>query len=37
LKNGEKFGLAAKKYAEETSWEKVARKHIEIYKRYTDF
>lgn len=35
LENIEKFGLAARRYAIKTSWENVARRHIEIYKRYT--
>lgn len=36
LEDSERLSLAARKYAEKTSWEKVAKKHIEIYKRYTD-
>ena len=36
LENTEKFSLAAKNYAEKTSWEKIAKMHMEIYKRYTD-
>ena len=37
LENREQFGLAAKNYAEKTSWEKVARRHVEIYRRYVSF
>jgi len=37
LENREKFSLAAKKYADETSWEKIARKHIDIYRKYVGF
>ncbi len=36
LKDSERLGLAARKYAEKTSWEKIAKCHIEIYNRYTD-
>lgn len=36
LKDSERLGLAAREYAEKTSWEKIAKCHIEIYKRYTD-
>ena len=36
LENGEQLGIAAKNYAERTSWAKIARRHIEIYKRYID-
>jgi glycosyltransferase involved in cell wall biosynthesis len=34
LENGKQLGLAARNYAEKTSWEKVARKHLDIYSRY---
>lgn len=37
LENREKFGIAAKKYTERTSWDIAAKKHIEIYKKYADF
>ncbi len=36
LENGEQLGIAARNYAQRTSWENVARRHIEIYKRYVD-
>jgi len=36
LENTEKFGLAAKNYAERTSWENATRRHIEIYRKYID-
>lgn len=36
LKDSERLGLAAREYAEKTSWEKIAKCHIDIYKRYTD-
>jgi glycosyltransferase involved in cell wall biosynthesis len=34
LKDSERFGLAAREYAEKTSWEKIARMHIEVYRKY---
>lgn len=34
--DSERLSIAARKYAENTSWEKIARRHIEIYKRYID-
>lgn len=37
LENKEQFGFAARNYAERTSWEKVARRHVEIYRRYASF
>lgn len=37
LENRERFGLAAKNYAERTSWENVARRHVDIYRRYATF
>ncbi len=36
LENKARFGIAAREYANRTSWENVARRHIEIYKRYTN-
>ena len=36
LKDSERLGRAAREYAEKTSWEKVAKCHIEIYKKYSD-
>lgn len=36
LKDSERLGTAAREYAEKTSWEKIAKCHIGIYKRYTD-
>jgi glycosyltransferase involved in cell wall biosynthesis len=36
LDNSERLSLAARKYAEKTSWDKIAKKHVEIYKRYID-
>lgn len=36
LDNSELLGIAARKYAEKTSWEKIAKKHIEIYKKYSN-
>jgi len=36
LEDSERLSLAAKEYAEKTSWEKTAKCHIEIYKRYAD-
>ena len=36
LENGKQLGIAAKDYAERTSWENIARRHIEIYKRYVN-
>ncbi len=36
LENREQLGIAARDYAQRTSWENVARRHIEIYKRYVD-
>jgi glycosyltransferase involved in cell wall biosynthesis len=36
LENGEQLGLAARDYAQRTSWEKIARRHIDIYRRYTN-
>ena len=37
FRNSEQLGLAARNYAEKTSWENVARRHIEIYRKYTHF
>ena len=37
LENEEKFSLAAKKYSEDTSWEKIAKMHIDIYRKYVSF
>ncbi len=34
LENGKQLGLAAKNYAEKTSWENVAKRHMDIYSRY---
>jgi glycosyltransferase involved in cell wall biosynthesis len=36
LENGEQLGLAARDYAQRTSWEKIARRHMDIYRRYTN-
>ena len=36
LKNSERLSLAARKYAEKTSWEKVAKRHVDIYRNYID-
>ncbi len=36
LEDSERLGFAAKKYAEKTSWDKIAKRHIEIYKKYID-
>ena len=36
LENSERLSLAARKYAEKMSWEKIAKIHIEIYKKYID-
>ena len=36
LQDSERFGLAAREYAERTSWEKIAKCHIDIYKKYSD-
>ena len=36
LENGEQLGLAAREYAKETSWENIAKRHVEIYRRYTN-
>ena len=36
LGNSEQLGLAARDYAQRTSWENVARRHIEVYKKYTN-
>lgn len=36
LKDSSRLGLAAREYAEKTSWKKIAKCHIDIYKRYTD-
>ncbi len=36
LDNSERLGIAARKYAEKTSWDKIAKKHVEIYKKYID-
>lgn len=36
LKDSDRLSIAAREYAEKTSWGKVAKCHIEIYKRYTD-
>jgi len=35
LKDSERLGVAAREYAEKTSWEKIARMHIEVYRKYT--
>ena len=32
----ERLEMEARRYAEKTSWEKVAQKHIAIYRRYAD-
>ena len=34
LEDSERLSLATKKYAEKTSWDNIAKMHIEIYKRY---
>jgi glycosyltransferase involved in cell wall biosynthesis len=34
--NSEQLGLAARNYAEKTSWEKAARRHMDIYRMYTN-
>ena len=34
LENRDRFGIAARNYAENTSWEIVARRHMDIYSRY---
>jgi glycosyltransferase involved in cell wall biosynthesis len=36
LKDSDRLGLAAREYAEKTSWEKIAKCHVDIYKRYSD-
>lgn len=36
FENSEQLGLAAREYAEKTSWENIARRHIDIYSRYTN-
>lgn len=36
FKNSEQLGLAARDYAQNTSWENVARRHIDIYRKYTN-
>ena len=36
LKDSDRLGLAAREYAEKTSWEKIAKCHIDIYKKYAD-
>jgi glycosyltransferase involved in cell wall biosynthesis len=36
LEKSEQFGLAARDYAERTNWEKIARRHIDIYGMYTN-
>ena len=36
LGNSEQLGLAARDYARRTSWENLARRHIEIYRRYVN-
>lgn len=36
LDNSERLSLAARKYAEKTSWDKIAKQHVEIYKKYID-
>jgi glycosyltransferase involved in cell wall biosynthesis len=36
LENSEKLSLAARNYAEKTSWEKIAKRHIDIYGKYTN-
>lgn len=35
IEHKEQFGLAARRYAEKTSWENVAKMHMEIYGKYT--
>ena len=35
LENSERLSIAARDYAERTSWEKIARMHIEVYRKYT--
>lgn len=34
LADSERLGKAAREYAETTSWENIAKKHIEIYRKY---
>ena len=36
LKDSGKLGIAAREYSEKTSWRKIAKCHIDIYKKYTD-
>jgi glycosyltransferase involved in cell wall biosynthesis len=36
LKDSVRLGLAAREYANKTSWEKVSKSHIDIYKMYSD-
>ena len=36
LQESERLGLAAREYSEKTSWEKIAKCHIEIYRRYSN-
>jgi glycosyltransferase involved in cell wall biosynthesis len=36
FEDSERLGLAARDYAERTSWEKVARRHIDIYRKYVN-
>ena len=36
LENSEKLSLAARNYAEKTSWEKIAKRHIDIYGKYAN-
>jgi glycosyltransferase involved in cell wall biosynthesis len=36
LENREQFGFAARDYAERTSWKKIAKRHIDIYRMHTD-
>ena len=36
LKSSDRLGIAARKYAEKYSWENIAKKHIVVYKKYSD-
>lgn len=36
FENSEKLGLAARDYAKRTSWENVAKRHMDIYRKYTN-
>ncbi len=36
LQDSKRLSLAAREYAEKTSWEKIAKCHIEIYKKYSN-